>query len=138
MATQNLICAGFQTVFPAFTFPAAILASQIVAWFTCLKWPKALDVPMHTLDRALTEYLRMHRYEVGTVAQQSALISEVFGRVLQRCRALQQVAGEAAPSDVYDSLRSTLSVYNIPTNPLYEDWLTLPKEGCQSLQRLDG
>ena len=35
MATQ--IGAGFQTVSPAFTFPAVILASQIVAWFTCLK-----------------------------------------------------------------------------------------------------
>lgn len=123
MATQ--IGAGFQTVSPAFTFPAVILASQIVAWFTCLKWPKALDVPMHTctLDRALTEYLRIRRYEVGTVAQQAGPISEVFGRVLQRCKALQQVAaaGEAAPSDVFDSLRSALSVYDIPINPLYED-----------------
>ena len=76
MAAQ--IGAGFQTVFPAFTFPAEILASQIVAWFVCLKWPNALDIPMHTLDRALTEYLRIHRYAMGTVAQQSVLISEVF------------------------------------------------------------
>jgi len=123
MATQ--IGAGFQTVFPAFTFPAVILASQIVAWFTCLKWPKALEVSMHTLDRALTEYLRIHRYAMGTVAQQSVLISEVFGRVLQKCKVLQHVAGEAAPSDVYDALRAALSVYGIPINPLYEDWLTL-------------
>ena len=101
------------------------LASQIVAWFTCLKWPKALDVLMHTLDRALTEYLRIHRYEMGTVAQQAVLISEVVGRVLQKCKALQHVAGEAAPSDVFDSLRSALSVYDIPITALYEDWLTL-------------
>ena len=123
MATQ--IGAGFETVFPAFTFPAVILARQIVAWFTCLNWPKALDAPMHTLDRALTEYLRIHRYEMGTVAQQAVFISEVFDRVLQKCKALQQVAGEAAPSDVFDSLRSALPVYDIPITPLYEYWLTL-------------
>ena len=95
MATQ--IGAGFQTVFPAFTFPALILASQIAAWFICLKWPKALglDTPMtlYTLDRALTEYLRMHRYAMGTVSQQSVLISEVLGRVLRKCTVLQHVAG---------------------------------------------
>ena len=74
MVTQT--GAGFQTVFPAFTFPAVILASQIAAWFMCPKWPacKALGVPVYTLGRALTEYLRMHRYAMGTVAQQSVLI----------------------------------------------------------------
>ena len=93
MATQ--IGAGFQTVFPAFTFPAVILASQIVAWFICLKWPKALDVPMYTLDRVLTEYMRMHRYAMGTVAQQSVLLSEVFNRVLRKCKVLQPLLSTA-------------------------------------------
>ena len=82
-------------------------------------------VPMYTLDGALTEYLRMHRYAMGTVAQQSVLISEVFDRVLHKCKVLQHVAGEAAPSDVFDALRAALSVYDIPITPLYEDWMTL-------------
>ena len=44
--------------------------------------------------------------------------------MLGKCKALQHVAGEAAPSDVFDALRPALSLYDIPVTPLYEDWLT--------------
>ena len=119
------IGAAFNKVYSDFTFPPTLITQQIVSWFINLKWPTSLDIQLDTVDCAFTEFLRMYRYETGTVAQQSALVSEVFSRVLSICPALQSVAGDAPSRAVHDALRPMLAAYDIPSAPLVEDWKTL-------------
>ena len=117
--------AGFEKVFSDFTFPPSLLTQQIVSWFCSLKFPAVLDTQLDSVDKALTEFLRMYRYEVGTTAQQSLLTSEVFDRILRMCPTLQAIAGDAPAREAHDAMRPMLAVYDIPSAPLVEDWKTL-------------
>ena len=117
--------AGFEKVFSDFTFPPSLLTQQIVSWFCSLKFPAVLDAQLDSVNTALTEFLRMYRYEVGTTAQQSLLTSEVFDRILRMCPTLQAIAGDAPAREAHDAMRPMLAVYEIPSAPLAEDWKTL-------------
>ena len=117
--------ADFEKVCSDFTFPPSLLTQQIVSRFCSLKFPAVLDTQLDSVDKALTEFLRMYRYEVGNTAQQSLLTSEVFDRILRMRPTLQAIAGNAPAREAHDAMRPMLAVYNIPSAPLVEDWKTL-------------
>ena len=85
---------GWASIFEDFAFPPQVTAGLVAAWFTSLKWPMALNSPMLDLNKAISDFLRMYRYETMDTATKSLLISEVFDRVLALCPQLRIFAGD--------------------------------------------
>ena len=73
MAKQ--LFSGWASIFEDFAFPPQVTAGLIAAWFTSLKWPMALNSPMLDLNKAISDFLRMFRYETMDTATKSLLIS---------------------------------------------------------------
>ena len=81
--------------------------------------------PFSELTNAITDFLRMHRFETTDTASKSLLVAEVFDRVLQLCPLLQLIAGDAHAMDACNAFRPMLASYDIPRRPLLEDWQAL-------------
>ena len=101
------------------------MAGLVAAWFTSLKWPMALNSPMLDLNKAISDFRRMCRYETKETATKSLLISEVFDRVLALCPQLRVFAGDLHAMDACNAFRPMLAVYDISKHPLLEDWQAL-------------
>ena len=117
--------AGWASIFEDFAFPPQVTAGLAAAWFTSLKWPMALNSPMPDLNKAISDFLRMYRYETTDTATKSLLIAEVFDRVLALCPQLSIFAGDSHAMDACNAFRPMLAVYDISKQPLLEDWQTL-------------
>ena len=117
--------AGWASIYEDFAFPPQVTAGQVAAWFTNLKWPMALNSPMPDLNKAISDFLRMYRYETTDTATKSLLIAEVFDRVLALCPQLRIFAGDSHAMDAFNAFRPMLAVYDITKQPLLEDWQTL-------------
>ena len=80
---------------------------------------------MLDLNKAISNFLRMYRYETMDTATKSLLISEVFDRVLALCPQLRIFAGDSHAMDACNAFRPMLAVYDISKHPLLEDWQAL-------------
>ena len=123
MAKQ--LSSGWASIPEDFAFPPEVAAGLIAAWFTSLKWPMALNSPMTDLNKAISDFLRMYRYETMDTATKSLLISEVFDRVLALCPQLRVFAGDSHAIDACNAFRPMLTVFEISKHPLLEDWQAL-------------
>jgi hypothetical protein len=77
------------------------------------------------LNKAISDFVRMFRYETMDTATKSLLISEVFDRVLALCPQLRVFAGDSHAMDARNAFRPMLAVYDIFKHPLLEDWQAL-------------
>ena len=119
------IFAGWASVFEDFSFTPAVSSGLMATWFTSLKWPMSLNAPMPELTDAITDFLRMYRFETTDTSSKSLLVAEVFDRVLQQCPQLQLIAGDAHAMDAFNAFRPMLASYDISRHPLLEDWQAL-------------
>ena len=119
------IFSGWSSVFTDFAFTPAVSSGLVTTWFTSLKWPMASKAPMPELTDAITDFLRMYRFENTDTASKSLLVAEVFDRVLKLCPQLQLIAGDAHATDAFNAFRPMLASYDIARRPLLEDWQAL-------------
>ena len=82
-------------MFENFAVAPVVTSGLITAWFTSLKWPMALNSHMPDVNKTISDFLRMYRYETTDTATKSLLISEVFDRVLVLCPQLKLFSGDA-------------------------------------------
>ena len=82
---------------------------------------------MLDLNKAISDSLRMFRYETMDTATKTLLISEVFDRVLALCPQLRVFARDSQwhVMDACNAFRPMLAVYDISKHPLLEDWQAL-------------
>ena len=68
---------------------------------------------MLDLNKAISDFLCMFRYETMDTAAKPLLISEVFDRVLALCPQLRVFAGDLHAMDACSAFRPMLTVYDI-------------------------
>jgi len=111
------------------TLSDPIKGNQVVRWFLDIKWPSELFARVTTLGDAVSELMRAARYErascEGKASGQSAILGEVFDRVLALCDNLAKVSGNAPHQAVKRALSPLLSALELPDASLLDDYRIL-------------
>ena len=108
-----------------FTFTSAEVASQLPGWVRAFKWPSELAIKPKDADAAFSEFLRAYRFAQASSSDKSAMVADVFHKVLAVSPSLASLAGEATPLQAYHAFRPLLKVFDISSGPLLSDWQIL-------------
>ena len=108
-----------------FTFTEQELAAQVPVWVRAFKYPSELSVTPVDEAEALSEFLRAYRFSQASPADKSTMVADVFDKVLVATPSLAKLAGDADPLQAYHAFRPLLKTFEITSDPLLSDWLTL-------------
>jgi len=117
--------AGFIQAHTEFTFINLEMSSQVPVWVRAFKWPTELLATPNDESDALSEFLRAYRFLQASAAEKSAMVADVFDKVLEATPSLAALAGQATPLQAYNAFRPMLKVFEITPDPLLSDWQTL-------------
>ena len=117
--------AGFIRTHTEFTFSDLEISSQVPVWVRAFKRPTELSATPIDESDALSEFLRAYRFSQASAAEKSAMVADVFDKVLVATPSLAKLAGQATPLQAYNASRPMLKVFEITPDPLLMDWQTL-------------
>jgi hypothetical protein len=108
-----------------FTFTEQEMAAQVPVWVRAFKYPSELSVTPVDEAEALSEFLRAYRFSQASPADKSAMVADVFDKVLVATPSLARLAGDADPLQAYHAFLPLLKTFEITSDPLLSDWQTL-------------